>query len=706
MSDAELDDLDDLAKSTVDVLKQHAIDNGLPASYDIARIYSSEDDYIAKSYSVRKSYAPEKTKVTKKEQDTYGGEWDSWGLIPAHVKPVTARAQEQQNAWPAAKSNRVAEASPEQQSPIQVHQAKATEPSDEDGWGAWQPKTQQNDAFERRAALAGSSSTSSSTFTIARSESSSMMKETVDPLSKASHVPKASQLSPPPKVNGWIGSQNMDNLRLAQQDGWRDYEDKGPTILIPAREQNTTSSLPLTPQRRPATMVHVPTSSGLPEATTPDTSAHTTGWGPFDKYNPRTRYAHNDVHVPAISNGNLSPSDKRSGLGLDKEDAYPPLPGSANGVPFRQSEPNKSASGTSSWEDWKPSRHDDGEAAYRSRMYAKPASPLAARSLPFKQVSPSLDRTARIPEPIFSAAASEAPVAHPDVPKDASAPSEPPTEKQQAEDPWAGWTPSVAADKQGEQNFARRAEMSREYSMPERPMPSDTVPIQARMPSLAEVRTRLPRPDADVHTVPLASDDDAWANYKPKVSAQQQGNEAFERRRAMANASYTAHNTIPASESASSTSSTGSAFRARFGNQDSKKLSIAGRADRESSARAAKEARYKELQNGTSTLAKNFRSLKIAGSAARAASAQFPPAHQSNGIRSIVGHPPGGPKQMPHQQVAQKTASNAASSDSGTFISERPVALNGRYPVQSQDTSNGPYNDDHPQIPSGGIGWD
>lgn len=728
MSDQELNDLDGLAESAIDVLQQHAVDNGLPASYELARIYSSEDDYIARQYPVRKAYASDKIRVAKKEQVSHAGD-DGWGmLIPAQVTASPVPQQHKQSDQLASNPSIVANVYAREQSTSQIQQAKASEPAAEDGWDSWQAKTERNDAFERRAAMQPGSSSSSSTFTDVKAGDRSVKNERADRSMEASQAGNSSQLSPLPKVNGWIGSQNMDALRLAQRDGWKDYQEKAPTVLVAPKESDSHFSPLATPQRPSANLVHVPTSSGLPENMAPNNSARTTGWGPYEKYNPRTRSSQKEVSASRDANGISSPLHKRTGSGLGMEDEYPMLPGTTSGVPFRQNESIRPASRLATWEDWKPSRHDDGETAYRNRMHTKPASPTARRTLSYKQAIPETT-AAIVPEPTSSRISTEVPGDKSDVRRDALQPCQPPKETQQDENPWSRWTASIAADKQGEQNFARRAAMSREDYMPERLMPSNSLPTLPRASLLPYAQNQPPGQASSVQTAPATTDNDGWANYTPKISAEQQGKEAFERRRAMGNAKYAGRNGIPASESASSTSSTGSAFRTRFGGQESKTLSIAGRADRESSTRAAKEARlaaYKEFQNGSSTLAKNFRSLKIAGSASRAAaahsnqpessgqtrpsytsapsrilphSAYDTPIRQPHGPSSNAGQSPEGFNQISrHRKASPSRASGANPSYAGTYTS----LPNG----QTQQHANGHSSNNASQPPSGGIGWD
>lgn len=739
LSDQELDDLDHLAKNVVETLQQHALDNGLPPTHDLARIYSSEDDYIARQYPVRKTLRANTVKTSKKEERP-SSEWDTWGeLVPAQIPSNGTSIQRKEGDWPAQPSNNPLP-DPNMAVSSERQQPKVFEPAADDGWGKWQPATAQNDAFDRRAAMRRRSSTTSSTFTVPRSGSpAARTNASLQPEANNSRI--ANHLSPPPKANGWIGTQNIDALRMSQRDGWSNYQEKGPTVMVSKRPDESIIASPMTAQRKPATYVDVPTSSGLPERQEADNSAHTTGWGPFDKYNPRTRSSQKSSGRSPVPDASLSPSYARHGPGVNDETAYPRLSGGASDAPSHRIDPSKSSTGPTSWDHWTPSRNNDGEDAYRGRMTRKAhvtsKSPQMAVRQPdlsarHMQDSPS----ARLQQERRPSAVSANVLVPPNIPSA--------TETNVSEDPWAKWNATVPAEKQGEQNFQRRAAMSRGEYLPDRPAASAAAsPSAQRSFGTASQDTAYARPIEPPATA-VQQDDDPWNSYQPTVTAERQGNEAFERRRAMANGIHgTAFSNISVSNSLSSTSSIDTPFKTPDGLRPDKTMSIAGRANRENGAREAKDAKlamYKDIGDDVSTLAKNFQSLTIAGSASKRSASTSMTADTSHSslmspasakgthapafsapsplqdaatrtYRISVRRPQGqngnsgGPSQGFDQRrrnplLPQSGTSEPASSDSGTFISERPI--NG-HPTQQ---ANSHTAHQRPHVPGGGIGWD
>lgn len=766
LSEQELDDLDQLAKNVVETLQQHAVDNGLPPTYDLARVYSSEDDYIARQYPVRKSFETDKGKVAKREPASYG-EWDTWGsLVPTQIsngipeqktgqKTAQKTEQTEASAWGAPSASASTPDTVERES-VQREDTRSAG----DGWGAWQPKTEENDAHDRRASMRRASSATSSTFTVPRPTSPPATKAKGQEASQPPSSASRNHLSPPPKVNGWIGSQNIDALRSSQQDGWKDYQDKGPTVVMSKRLDDKDRLPPMTPRRQPATYVDVPTSSGRPEYAAGDTSAHTTGWGPFDKYNPRTRSSENRNGTALVPNFGPSLSYAKSSTPIDEENGFPLLSGAEAPVPFQRNEPKTSLSTGTSWDSWSPARHDDGEAAFRGRMTGQPYTP------PVRFTTQAPPGHHDLP---FSASAAQQPLDtpprqiqeyEPAAPERyslganvSSAPAPPQTidnpplvqDTKSSDDVWATWKADVPAETQGLQNYQRRVAMTRGEQLPESPVTVPRMATRAQQTfSTAPQGSSLPVVN-ESQPASTAQDDDGWGSYKPSVSAEKDGNLAYERRKAMQAISTPGHRPRNGSisNSFSSTSSTRNSFRVPPNLNAEKSISIVGRAKLETQVREAKEARlasFKEFSDGVSTLSQNFNKLKIAGSAARSvASGSIPAGSQyaaeaspsmfksKHAPPSTASSAPQNPKlgsysiplrqpRIPTGDIDKPltgfnnlkthilphhlTGSDPASSDSGTFISERPV--NG---LPSHQT-NGHINNHPTQIPAGGIGWE
>lgn len=523
-----------------------------------------------------------------------------------------------------------------------------------------------------------------------------------------------------------MGSNNVDSVRSRREDGW-----EAPTQNASATSDRSSPNhdAPVAPSRQPAKIVDVPTRSGLAEDLSTSSAAWTSGWQQYDRYNPRTGSGKKGRVGYVSPNAGFSPSRPMTRTLSAEIEEYPELPSASQGVPFLQKEDGRPTAQATGWGDWKPTRTQDGEEAYKGRQGK---GWMAAGLVPSQikrtdspgvsaQLSRQQNRANHVPsEHLLASSETERAVSSVENTAEAAKSSAP-------TDSWNSWKPSVAADVQGAQNFERRAAMARGEIPPIQITDTPNKPQSYQQ----EVSQPVPRRQQDTEPAQTArnkdegerkkDDTDPWMKYEAKPVV----NDAYKRRAAMSSGAS-------ASNSFSSTSSTSTPLRTPSQMGPAKTLSIIGRAGRKAEALAAKEARP---ANGVSDLGKRMGSLNIRG-AARAASIPPPesttsdfasrkyPQQQSasyttqaNGAATDLGsysipmrrpqgrkgshdQPSGGFSNMRSNVFdASSVLSEPASSDSGTFISKQTVSNAATSAAPPQDHTKG-------AIPAGGIGWD
>lgn len=703
------------------VLQQNAVDNGLPAKHQLARLQSAEDEYLADGYQPRQSQIRSEKKAASRNVEKSYGEWDSWG--------GNAASQTPSGVAPAYNHNRRS-ATPEVVTATNfdtngARTGSTPSTSKEDGWNSWQPTSTVNNAFENRANMRRRSSSSSSTRTVPRANSPKLVRPQANRPSEVSST--STFTSPIAHKNGWIGSNNVDSVRSRREDGW-----EAPTQNATATSNRPSQNhdVPATPSRAPAKVVNIPTRSGPAEDSSTSSAAWTTGWQQYDRYNPRTGSSKKGRAGYVSPNAGFSPSRPTTRTLSAEIGEYPELPSASQDVPFLQKEDGKPTAQATGWGDWKPTRTQDGEEAYKGRQ----GKSWTAAGLVPSQIKRTDSPDVSVQHSRQQDGASHVPSEH------LLASSEPEKDissvKDSAEfvksgaptDSWDSWSPTVAADVQGAENFERRKAMARGETVPpihrtdtsNRPQSYQhpvSQPVPRRQQESEPAQTARNNGQAERKN----DDADPWMKYEAKPVV----NDAYNRRAAMSSGAS-------ASNSFSSTSSTSTPLRLPSQIGPAKTLSIIGRAGREAKAVAAKEARR---TNGVSDLGKRMGSLNIRG-AARAASIPPPerttsdfasrtyPQQQSasyttqaNGASTDLGsysipmRQPQGPTGYHDQPSrgfsnmrsnvldASSALSEPASSDSGTFISKQTVSNAASSAAPSQDYTRG-------AIPAGGIGWD
>jgi hypothetical protein len=274
---------------------------------------------------------------------------------------------------------------------------------------------------------------------------------------------------------------------------------------------------------------------------------------------------------------------------------------------------------------------------------------------------------------------------------------------------------------------------------PARPAPS----AQASAAQQAQATTSLPplQSAAPSSAPPAANADDAWNSYQPSVPAHEEGNQAFERRKAMSSGM----SSFSTDRSASSASSTNIMYKTPSELRPQKTMSIVGRASRDASAREAVQGNVslpERSRNNMSTLQNGLEGLSIAGSArqsptpsVRTSTHQSPtnsfsassvsgwpakqtstppsstlhkqalgaysiPLRQPTGPSNSLANPTNGFQHSSRGNVLNtypSSASTIASSDSGTYVSPYNSSRSG-VPANGTSIPN--------PVPAGGIGWD
>lgn len=506
LSRQEIKDLDRLALAIAEVLQVHALENGLPPTYPMSRKLSYEDARIAHQYKLPELPDISLPKPSQASQQSYGA-WDTWGKTgestTSQINPVAGTNTGEEQKFPITTTPHDHLRPSDADTNVVDRQATVETSSDTDGWLKWSVKDATNDAYAQREAMTASlQPPSGASFSsphalippqvVNRNLTKGDSTGATSNESKSPETPVWPSVSPRRTTKmqggGWVGSKNVEALlegRLNRRSSPElDFAQDRPHRLS---RQSTPTSIPGQGPRRSPPPSMFPTQKSTSGGLDPNIS--TTGWKAYAVYNPRTRAQPPDG--PSMRYAGAEDSFNTRMQPKLTEEAFPPLASgtASNNNRFPDAHQAASESATTNpttWDDWRPEAGTSGPEAWRKRSALSAEVPQHSDLI---QAGKSyLNSSEQVPH------------------------------RNTAGENQAYDTQSIQLGRS-----SIRAEAHQGLVTP--PIPNQPPAIDGK-----ELAATGPTP-----TSLQGNEGDGWSNYTPKVSAEDEGNRAYERRLAMAN---------------------------------------------------------------------------------------------------------------------------------------------------------------------------